>query len=270
MRPQAIARLVMRIDAVPSVPAAPSMPLLPLLHRSPPTVPETIAATPSAAALRPVISSLSRWSLSGWVLARGGGEEAIAGGSLLGGSQAGARLLYRLNADPTTPLSVSARLIAPLKRRGVEAAVGVEWQPLANVPLRLLAERRERVRGDGRSAFALTVHGGVSDVPAVAGLRLDAYGQAGVVGARGRDLFADGSLTLVRPLRSEQPRGLAFGAGVWGQAQPGAARLDMGPRLTTRVGGAALDARLSLDWRFRVAGEAAPRSGPALTIATDF
>jgi len=99
----------------------------------------------------------------------------------------------------------------------------------------------------------------------VAGLRLDAYAQAGVVGASRRDLFADGGATLVRPLGS----GLAIGAGAWAGAQPGAARLDIGPRITAALPGAT-PARVSLDWRFRVAGGAAPSSGPSLTISTGF
>lgn len=207
----------------------------------------------------------ARLTGSAWVLARGGSEAATATNGLLGGSQAGARVLFRLNDAVARPLSLSARLSTPLRRDGAEAAVGVEWQPLAGVPIRLLAERRQRLTGEGRSAFALLVHGGVSDRPIAAGLRLDAYAQAGGVGASRRDLFADGGATLVRPLGS----GLAIGAGAWAGAQPGATRLDIGPRITAALPGATL-ARVSLDWRFRVAGGAAPSSGPSLTISTGF
>lgn len=212
--------------------------------------------------------STGRLSASAWMLARSGAsDDALAAGSgLLGGSQAGARLLYRVSGSAATPVSLSARMSSPLRRSGAEAAVGVEWQPVAGLPVRLLAERRERVSGEGRSAFALLAHGGVSDSPVAAGFTLDAYAQAGVVGAHRRDLFVDGGATLVRPVAGP----VAMGAGAWGGAQPGAARLDVGPRVTTVLGSGDMRVRASLDWRFRIAGRAAPASGPSLTIGTDF
>jgi hypothetical protein len=57
---------------------------------------------------------------------------------------------------------------------------------------------------------------------------------------------------------------------MWGAAQPGAARLDLGPTLTADMRGDATSPRLALDWRQRVAGDALPPSGPALTLAVDF
>lgn len=218
-----------------------------------------------------ILGAPGRLSLDAWLLARtGDGAAALAtGGALLGGSQAGARLLYHVAGDANAPVSLSARLSSPLRRDGAEAALGVEWQPTARLPIRLLAERRQRVNGTGRSAFALLAHGGVSDQPVAAGFRLDAYAQAGVVGARRRDLFADGGATLVRSLGGAD-NGLAVGVGAWGGAQLGASRLDVGPRVTTTIGVAGVRTRVSLDWRFRVAGDAAPASGPALTIGTSF
>lgn len=212
----------------------------------------------------------SRWSGSAWLLARGGDEAAVANNGVLGGSQAGARVLFRVNADVARPLSLSIRVSSPLRRDGVEAAAGVEWQPIARVPVRVLAERRQRVSGTGRSAFALLAHGGVSELSVAAGFRLQAYAQAGVVGTRSRDLFADAGATLVRPLDADRTGGLAAGAGIWGGAQPGASRLDIGPRVTTTFAAGLGRARVSLDWRFRVAGASAPASGPSLTVGTDF
>lgn len=205
------------------------------------------------------------------MLARGGGEaSAVAGNGLLGGSQTGARILFRVNEDVARPLSLTVRASSPLRRDGVEAAAGIEWQPFAGIPVRVLAERRQRLSGEGRSAFALLAHGGVSERPVAAGLWLDAYAQAGVVGVRGRDVFADAGATLVHPLNSDRPDGLSIGAGAWGGVQPGASRLDVGPRLTTTLAAAGGRARVSLDWRFRVAGASAPASGPSLTVGTDF
>ena len=179
----------------------------------------------------------------------------------------GGRISYRLNDDPARALSLAARAYAPISRRQAsEAALGIEWKPVAFVPLRLLAERRQATGSEGRSAFALMAYGGVSDVRVAGPITIDAYGQAGVVGARSRDLFADGSIALSVPV-GERVR---VGAAAWGAAQPDVSRLDLGPQLSVRLPEAGANVRLSAEWRFRVAGDAAPRSGPALTLATDF
>jgi hypothetical protein len=142
----------------------------------------------------------------------------------------------------------------------------MEWQPVAKLPLRLAAERRQRLGREGRSAFALGAHGGLSEVRLPGNLRLDAYGQAGAVGLRARDLFADGAIRIAAPL--DAAGAVRVGAGAWGAAQPGAARLDLGPSLSLRLPPAR--ATLALDWRFRAAGRARPGSGPAITLSTDF
>ena len=80
---------------------------------------------------------------------------------------------------------------------------------------------------------------------------------------RDRDLFADGGMTLTRPLFGRFSAGL----GVWGGAQPGLYRVDAGPRLSMRVRNGM---SVHLDWRQRMAGNAAPGSGPALTLGADF
>ncbi|MEP7223149.1 MAG: hypothetical protein ABI673_10855 [Novosphingobium sp.] len=56
-----------------------------------------------------------------------------------------------------------------------------------------------------------------------------------------------------------------------GGAQRGASRVDVGPSagIVLRLGDAAA-ARLAMDWRFRVAGHAAPASGPAVTLSAGF
>jgi hypothetical protein len=203
----------------------------------------------------------SRWSASSWLFWRRGDGPGLAAGGALGGSQAGARALYRL----TPALALSARLTAPLSRpAGAEAAFGLDWQPAPRLPAHLLAERRQALGREGRSAFGVTAYGGVSD-SVLGRLRIDAYAQAGLVGARRRDAFADGALRLSLPLGR-----LKLGAGAWGAVQPGVARLDVGPQLSAqvRVGGHAVT--VAGDWRVRVAGNASPGAGPALTLATDF
>lgn len=185
---------------------------------------------------------------------------------MLGGSQIGARLAYRLNANPSRPLAASARIYAPLAhvRSGLEVAAGVDWKPVKTLPLHLLAERRQAVGRSGRSAFSLTAYGGESEMRA-GPVRIDAYGQAGIVGLHSHDLFADGSLRAGVPVR-----GGKVGFGLWAAAQPGAWRADAGPQASVRLPVQRANIVLIADWRFRIAGDANPRSGPSLTLAADF
>jgi hypothetical protein len=207
-----------------------------------------------------------RWSLSAWAFVRQGDSAPLAAGGLLGGSQTGGRLAYRLNRDPGRPLALSVRLSSPLRRSaGAEAALGVDWKPARRVPVNVLAERRQSLGREGRSAFALTVYGGVFDAPA-GPFRIDGYAQAGFVGARSRDPFADGSVRLSIPLGAR----VRLGAGAWAAAQPGLSRIDLGPQAALRLPVAGRAVTLAADWRVRVAGNARPGSGPTLTVATDF
>lgn len=181
---------------------------------------------------------------------------------MLGGSQAGTRLTYRFNPA----LSASLRISGPVDRQKFagEAALGLSWQPLQSVPVRLLAERRHAIgEGAGRNAFALLAEGGVYDRSLPYQFRLDGYAQTGVVGMRNRDLFADGGLTVTRPMLGR----FALGAGAWGGIQPGLSRFDVGPRLSLRVNPRV---RAHLDYRYKVTGNALPGSGPALTLTGDF
>lgn len=209
----------------------------------------------------------SRWSGSAWIFARRGSGSPLVPTGTLSGSQAGGRLSYRLNEDRARSLALSARLYAPLDDAdAAEVAVGLDWQPTSDLPVRLLAERRQAIGDDGRSAFSLFAYGGVSDRPLLRSIRVDAYGQAGIVGLRSRDLFVDGAVRARVPLS----RSLSAGIGAWGAAQPGLSRLDAGPTASLRIPLAGASVTLAADWRFRVAGEARPRSGPALTLSTDF
>lgn len=228
----------------------------PAVHSPGPGAPSLAPELAGVPAPRPR-DRASRWSLSAWVFIRPGEGASLAPAGTLGGSQIGARATYRLKPG----LAASVRLYAPLANaRAAEAALGLDWKPLRRLPVRLLAERRQALGPEGRSAFSLMGYGGVDAVP-IGPLRLDAYGEAGVVGTRRRDFFADGAGRLTAPAGR-----LRVGAGVWGAAQPGASRLDAGPHAELRLGPAALSA----DWRFRLAGRARPGSGPTLTLSTGF
>lgn len=211
------------------------------------------------------LARLGRWSASAWAFVRRGDGAQLASAGTLGGSQVGGRINYRINESAERPVSIVARGYSPIDSRGAEVALGVEWQPLAQVPVRILAERREALDDGGRSAFSLMAYGGVSNRPVAGPLRLDAYAQAGVVGVKSRDAFIDGAATLSLPL-ADQGR-LAAGAGLWGAAQPGVERLDAGPQVSWRL---FPGARVAAEWRFRLAGDAEPGSGPVLILAKDF
>lgn len=208
-------------------------------------------------------AGLDRLQLSAWALLRGRpGPASLAAGGTLGGSQAGARLTYHVSPL----LAASLRSSSPVGGgRGGEIAAGVRVTPFRSIPVSLTAERRQAIgsTGGGRSAFAVFIEGGVYQQPMPWGFELDAYAQAGVVGIRRRDLFVDGGYTFTRPLFGRYSAGF----GMWGGVQPGLYRVDIGPRVSMRVRN---NMRVHLDWRQRVAGNAEPGSGPAVTLAADF
>jgi hypothetical protein len=60
---------------------------------------------------------------------------------------------------------------------------------------------------------------------------LDTYLQGGVVGFRRPDPFVDGGMTVTRPIYKQ----FAAGFGMWGAAQRGVQRFDVGPRVSMKV-----------------------------------
>ena len=208
-------------------------------------------------------SGFDRLQLSTWAMLRGTpGLPSLAGTGTLGGSQAGARLLWRF--DPH--LAASLRTSAPVNsQRGGEAALGIRYQPFASIPVAITAERRKAFGqyGAGRNAFAAFVEGGLYGRSMPLNSSLDAWLQAGIVGAKDRDWFVDGQAAVTRPVW----RNISAGLGVWGGAQPGLSRLDAGPRLSLRVGSRM---RVHADYRLKLLGNAQPGSGGVVTVAGDF
>jgi hypothetical protein len=209
---------------------------------------------------------LDRVQLTMWALLRGqqgqlAAQPSLASGGTLGGSQAGMRLFYNFSPQ----IAAVLRSSSDVGRRGGEVALGVRAQPLRSLPVWITAERRQALGkyGGGRNAFAVFAETGVYGRPLPWGFSLDGYAQAGIVDFRSRDLFADGGFTVTRPLFSN----FSGGFGIWGGIQPHLSRVDAGPRVTMRV---RRNLRVHLDWRQRIAGNAAPGSGPALTLAGDF
>jgi hypothetical protein len=223
-----------------------------------PTAPSVVPGPAGA----PVAKRFDRLQLSAWALLRGSwGPGALATGGTLGGSQVGGRLTYNFSPALAGSLRSSSSVGGV---RYAEVAAGVRWKPLAEIPVALNLERRFALnRWGGRNAFALFAEGGLYQTPVLGIGNLDLYAQGGVVGLKSRDLFFDAGATFTRPVW----RRFSAGLGVWGGMQPGLYRVDAGPRLSYDVG---RGIRLHADYRQRLAGEAMPASGPALTIAGDF
>jgi hypothetical protein len=196
----------------------------------------------------------------------------LSGRPSYGRSQAGAVLRYSL--APASPLRPQTYLRANLALEGArdqEIAAGVSARPFGGVPLRLAVEARLGETGSGMqlrpAAFAVT------EFPSFRlplGARAEVYAQGGYVGGDYATAFADGQARVERPVVRIGQTELAAGAGVWGGAQQDTARLDIGPTaaITFRLG--AGRGRVAADYRFRVAGDAEPSSGPALTVSAGF
>lgn len=207
----------------------------------------------------------SRLNGSAWLLVRGGPAGTVSGGQL-GASQGGLRITYALGARRRWALA--ARIAAPLKGAGREAALGIEWQP-TTLPIRLIAEQRFVLDG-GRGGPTVGVIAGYGPSAIAPGVRLEAYGQAGAIARAGIEGFVDASARVTHPLGQVASIRVDIGIGAWGSAQRAAERFDIGPTLVATVPVAGKSIRLTLDWRERIAGAARPGSGPALSIGSDF
>lgn len=277
--PAAAHRVTVAIRDVPSIAVADRAPpaarpdpdrialaLLGLVHfTGPPSQAVLLSGGPVG---RAPLAGSRRWTVSAWLVARGEGATTLAPGGTLGGSQAGLRVAFRPFADQ--PVALFARASRPLQTRGTEAAVGVEVQPFAHIPVRASLEQRVALEEGAAEGSALSLVGGIDDVGLAGGFRLSGYGQAGIIGLRRRAGFVDGAASIARPVASWEDIELLLGAGIWGAAQPGLSRLDIGPRAELRLPIVGERVRLGAEWRERVAGNARPGSGPALTIGVDF
>ncbi|MXO49816.1 hypothetical protein GRI42_00695 [Erythrobacter gaetbuli] len=216
-----------------------------------------------------------RWRFDGWLLLRGVSAGEVGTGPALssyGGSQAGALLAYSLapgsRRDPAFYLRASAALREPGQS---EAALGVRVRPLGDRRLALHAEVRGAQTGSGtqvRPAAFATYGYENRNLPHRLGAR--AYAQAGYVGSDFATGFADGQLVLDREVAKFDLATLRVGAGAWGGIQKGAGRIDVGPSAGLEMEIGDVPARIGLDYRIRIAGDAEPGDGPALTLSTGF
>jgi len=216
-----------------------------------------------------------RWSADGWLLLRRGSTPGLAAGSALR-AMAPARRAWSCATGWRRHRRIVRRSICGRRRRSM--ARPRKWRPWACRPGPCRACRSSR-----RSNCAWRASRRRAPAPGRPGLQRIPRGRTAAGAARrslcpgryagGRDAtaFADGQLRFDRRIARTGSFELRAGGGVWGGAQKGAARIDAGPTASLGAsvpGGGAL--RLGVDWRFRLAGNAAPVSGPALTLSAGF
>lgn len=246
-------------------------PRLPLVAR-----PEPIRAPVAAerfARETALAAAPARWSMDAWTMWR---EEdsspLLSGRPSYGRSQIGAVLRYRLAPSSSHAPQAYVRASAALAGgREQEVALGLSARPLPGVPVRVMGEARlrEAIGGSGLRTAALAV----SEFPPLAlpgQATGEAYVAAGYVTGADATGFVDGQARITRELASGENFRLNAGGGAWGGAQEGAGRLDVGPSASLSLRFGSLNTRVSADYRVRVAGEAQPASGPALTISAGF
>lgn len=223
----------------------------------------------------PALRLPSRWSGDAWLVWRPDSRSFASIGPITpvsGGSQAGALLRYDLAPASRNRPAAYIRAVGALTReQEQDLAIGLVARPLSRLPIGAHGELRLSRREGGTTLRpAAFLSGGIDDAPLAAGLTARGYAQAGYVAGREATAFADGGLIAERPVWRDRDAALAAGAGTWGGAQRGAARLDIGPTASLRFRLGETTARLSADYRLRVAGNAEPASGAALTLSAGF
>ena len=196
----------------------------------------------------------------------------LSGRPSYGRSQAGAVIRYNLAPSSGHAPQLHLRASTALEgRQEREIAFGGLARPIPGIPVRLAAEARvsetDRRTQPRAAAYA------VSEFPPVnlpAGFTGEAYVQAGYVTGDFATPFVDGQARITRELAGVDDFRLTAGAGAWGGAQDdrtaAGRRTKRGHQLSRRAGPRANSA----DYRFRVAGDAEPSSGPALTLSAGF
>ena len=219
---------------------------------------------PRAATWRKQRAALTRrWSASAYSIVRGSGPVGLAAEPVLGGGQSGGALTVTLDPLALRPVAVTLRGSTGHDDggRSAFAAVGMSWRPLTGVTV--AAERRIAVGPAAHDDWTLRLAAGVDRTHGR--LRLTAYSEGGIVGsatyaavqARAAGVVHAGRVTL-------EP-----GVGGWASVQHDRAtvdRIDVGPGVVARAGRLTAE----IDYRVRVGGNAAPGSGPVLTLSTTF
>ncbi|MEP3050298.1 MAG: hypothetical protein ABJP48_12030 [Erythrobacter sp.] len=230
-------------------------------------------------------SARDRWSLDAWAFFREGSNAGLVSQGntpILGASQAGGILQYGLAPQSQRDPRAYLRAYRALVENGeTEIAAGLSARPFASLPLRAHGEVRVLEGADNTdvrgSAFVTTE---LPPLPLPLGTSAEAYAQGGFVAGDGTTLFADGQASLTRNIADfdlgEIAQGhISVGGGAWAGIQGGGAqqevhRVDLGPTVRMDISIGQVPARVSVDWRERVSGDAVPTSGVAATLSTRF
>lgn len=224
--------------------------------------------------------SPGRWSFDTWAFWREGSNSApISQGRvpIYGASQLGANLQFRIAPSTGLDPRLFVRAYRALVTNGEsELAFGASARPVTALPVRVAGELRvtdRRFGTDLRPAVLATTELPPQELPV--GFRLEAYGGAGYVGGKGATAFVDGQAAVTREVvrfggASNEAVRFSLGAATWGGAQEDASRVDVGPTMRLDLTIGKVPARVSVDWRERVGGDAAPNSGLAATLSSRF
>lgn len=221
-----------------------------------------------------------RWSVYGWSLLRQGGQSrTLAPAAQYGGSQAGLMVQMALAQVPQRPMLYARATTALASADDRSLALGLSGRPFSQLPVDLAVERRfAPARGQADRFAALVVAGGAW-TPRHSRIRLEGYGQAGVVGLADPQAFFDLQMLATRPVYVTDALSVSLGGGLWAGGQqnidaqgrkPWAHRIDLGPRAAVSVPVEKGSLSLALDWRQRIDGDADPGSGAALTLSAGF
>ena len=225
------------------------------------------------------ISPSPRFSADAWFLQRGGSYASalpatplVAGTPGYGGSQSGAVLRYRLFLQDPHRLSLFLRATSATNTPDREATLGLSARPVGSIPIVLQAEAR--LQSDGNGSRVRPAVQAVSQFPPISlplGLRGEAYAAGGYVGGRGATPFYDAQGVVDHHLFGIGSNAdVRIGGGAWAGGQKGVGRVDIGPRASVSFRVKRIGVRAAVDYRARVAGHAAPGSGPAFTLSAGF
>jgi len=229
-------------------------------------------AAPNAAAWSAARRALTRrWSGSAYVFERPAGSANPGALPLLGGGQSGAALAFTPDPLARRPFSLTARATTATTTGtdGAEAAFGIGWRVRRGISLN--AERLVAIGRGGRNAWTARLSGGGQ--VQVRRVAVDGYAEAGVVSGSVATGYAAAQARAGYPFAVTPMLTLSPGGGVWSSIERGRTtidRVDAGPGVRLHWSRARLPVDVSVDYRFKVAGNAAPGSGVAVTLGTGF
>ncbi|APG61829.1 hypothetical protein LPB140_02145 [Sphingorhabdus lutea] len=198
-----------------------------------------------------------------------------------GGSQAAILVKYRIISGPSgQSLSIYSRIssaIGPFQdniANDKDASLGISYIPSPALPLSINAEYR--ARNNGAHGPILFAAGGKDNIKLTQNIRASGYAQAGYYFGTRQGAFGDANFKITRQVFTKNKLGVNLGGGIWAAGQyerapqDKIARIDIGPTINFHLKPNNSNIQLSADWRMRIAGNAANKSGPAITISAGF